>query len=442
MPGRGVLRPASSRRTWFIDLALLAVTTVVGVVAAVSLVAGAPRQVHMFSVGLLVVMAVASAVARFASRPDHLRALQSHQILEIAERSLVYLRRGLDEETAQAVCRLALEESEAAAVAITDTECVLGFAGLGEDHHAVGGPILTRATREAIEMNEHRVLATRDEIGCPSTGCLLRAAIVVPLQIRSEPVGTLKFYYTTSRLLNETQVTMVEGLARLLSTQLELSELERQTELACEMELKALQAQINPHFLFNTINTIASLIRTDPPRARELLREFARFYRRTLEENEESVPLGRELEYARSYLVFEHARFGDRIQVTERIEPEALGVLVPAFILQPLVENCVQHGMRPDGPLHIEISARVEGDSLLLSVADDGVGIPASVLPRILEAGYGKGLGIALKNVDDRVRGRFSTGSGLRVVSEEGTGTRVTATLALADTPTGEGEDA
>jgi two-component system sensor histidine kinase LytS len=442
MAGNGSLRPVSSRRTWVIDVVLLFTTALIGIVAAAALVVDVPRLVFTAVVIGLVFVATGSAVARFVTRPDHLKALHSHHILEIADQSLAHLRRGLDQKTAQAVCRLALEESEAAAVAITDTEQVLGFAGIGEDHHEVGGPILTRATREAIETNEHRILSNREEIGCPRKGCLLRAAIVVPLQIRNEPVGTLKFYYTTPRLLNETQVTMVEGLARLLSTQLELSELERQTELACRMELKALQAQINPHFLFNTINTIASLIRTDPPRARELLREFARFYRRTLEENEELVPLDRELEYARSYLVFEHARFGDRIQVVEDIDPAAMSVLVPAFIVQPLVENCVQHGLRPDGPLNISIGARVERGSLVLSVADDGVGMPESVLPRILEAGYGKGLGIALKNVDDRLRGRFSTGSGLTVVSEEGIGTTVTATLALSDTRSGEGDDA
>lgn len=425
-----------------IDLVLVIATSIIGIVAVASLIVEVPRLVFVIVVGGLVVIAVGSVAARVATRPDHLRAMQSHQSLEIADRSLAYLRRGLDEETAQAVCRLALAESEAAAVAITDTECVLGFAGIGEDHHAVGGPIMTRATREAIETNEHRILANREEIGCPKQGCLLRAAIVVPLQIRGEPVGTLKFYYTTPRLLNETQVTMVEGLARLLSTQLELSELERQTQLATRMELKALQAQINPHFLFNTINTIASLIRTDPPRARELLREFARFYRRTLEESEDLVPLERELEYARSYLMFERARFGERIRVSEDVAPDALGVLVPAFIVQPIVENCVQHGIAPDKPLSISVSAHRSGGIVRIVIADDGVGIAAEDLPRVLETGFGKGLGIALKNVDDRLQGHFGPGSGLVVSSTEGVGTTVTATLVVSGEGSGEGEHA
>ncbi|MDI6712127.1 MAG: histidine kinase [Anaerosomatales bacterium] len=417
------------RRALIIDAALFIATSAIGVVAVASVLGGVSRPVSIVAVAGLIVIAVGSVVARVLTRPDHIRAMQSHQILEIASRSLAYMRRGLDRDTAQAVCRLALEESDAAAVAITDRTTVLGFAGLGEDHHQPGGPIMTRATKEAIEHDEHRILSTREDIGCPVKGCYLRAAIVVPLHVRGEVVGTLKFYYTTPRLLNETQVTMVEGLARLLSTQLELSELERQTQLACRMELKALQAQINPHFLFNTINTIAALIRTDPPRARELLREFARFYRRTLEENEDLVPLEREIEYARSYMRFEQARFGDRIRVVEDVEPGLERFMVPAFIVQPLVENCVQHALMPDRPLTIWLTARSRADGVEITVRDDGAGMPSAELARVLESGVGRGLGIALKNVHDRVRGHFGPGSGLSIESVEGQGTTVTARL-------------
>jgi two-component system sensor histidine kinase LytS len=223
---------------------------------------------------------------------------------------------------------------------------------------------------------------------------------------------------------------MVEGLGKLLSTQLELSELDRQTELATRMELKALQAQINPHFLFNTINTIASLIRTDPPKARELLREFAGFYRRTLENNDEMIPLHRELDYVRKYVMFEQARFGDRVEASLHVPPVFHDVLVPAFVLQPLVENAVQHGMPTTGTLHIDVGAR-ESDGLIhVEVSDDGVGIAPQDLPRVLEAGFGKGLGIALKNVDDRLKGYFGPCCGLTVASTPGRGTTVTLTIA------------
>jgi len=416
----------NSRRTIIIDALLLFAVTMLAIVAAWALVTTHVTDRLLFaSIAGLTIVALSGVVGRFIRRPDHLQAMQSHLILEIANESLAYLRHGLNEESAQAVCRIALAETEAAAVAITDTETILGFAGLGENHHSVGGPILTRATRESVDHNEHRILATKSEIGCPEPECLLRAAIVVPLEMDGQAVGTLKFYYTTPRLLNETQITMAEGLAKLLSTQLALSELDRQKQLATRMELKALQAQINPHFLFNTINTIASLIRTDPGSARELLREFASFYRRTLEDNDELVPLEREVAYVRTYLRFETARFGDRIMVEEAFDHDTLSELVPAFILQPIVENAIQHGMRADGVLHIRVTGSRTDAGVELEVADDGVGIPPEKVARILEPGVGTGLGIALTNVHDRLRGYFGPGSGLSVRSEPDRGTVV-----------------
>ena len=419
---------------WFV---MIVVLTLGGFVVG-GPTAGAPRWTVAIASLVLAAAAAAAVYVRMASRPDHLKAVQSQAILDIANESLAYMRRGLTPETAQEVCRLALRETEAAAVAITDRETVLGFAGLGEDHHTAGGPIITRATHEALEEDEHRILASKEEIGCPKRDCVLKAAIVVPLEVREVPVGTLKFYYTTPHLLNETQVTMVEGLARLLSTQLELSELEAQTQLACRMELKALQSQINPHFLFNTINTIASLIRTDPRRARELLREFATFYRRTLENSDELIPLSQELDYVHRYLVFERARFGDdRIVLREDVPVGLLGLSVPAFVIQPLVENAVQHGIRPAGPLHITLAGRREDARVCITVIDDGRGIAEADLPRVLDPGFGRGLGIALKNVDDRLKGHFGPGSGITVDSVEGEGT--TITLALDPAPSVEG---
>ena len=125
--------------------------------------------------------------------------------------------------------------------------------------------------------------------------------------------------------------------------------------------LQALQSQINPHFLFNTINTIASLIRTNPEKARMLLREFAVFYRRTLEDSADLILFAREIEQTLRYFAFEIARFGeDRVAMEVDIEPEVEDMLIPPFLIQPLVENAVRHAMPSEGKLTISIIGRVE----------------------------------------------------------------------------------
>jgi two-component system sensor histidine kinase LytS len=137
---------------------------------AVGLAGNLPQWVVAAAALVLTLVAVGALYARMAARPDHLRAMQSQTILQIANRSLAYLRQGLDGDTAEAVCRLVLRETEAAAVAITDRETVLGFAGLGEDHHTTGGPIITRATREALETNKTRRSSCRWRCGATRSG--------------------------------------------------------------------------------------------------------------------------------------------------------------------------------------------------------------------------------------------------------------------------------
>jgi len=437
MADLGGVLPSVRRQNWA-DVLMLVLVVVLGTAAIAGTIVQVPAYIYIVEGAVLglVVVAFSGVYMRMMSRPDHVRALQSDRILNVASESLSYLRRGLEMETAGEVCRIVLRETEAAAVAITDVDRVLGFAGVGEDHHLVGGPIITRATHEALVMDEPQILHSKEDIGCPDPACRLRSAIVVPLEMRGSPAGTLKFYYTSDRFLNETQLAMAEGLARLLSNQLELSELERQTELATQMELKALQAQINPHFLFNTINTIAAFIRTDPTEARRLLRQFGTFYRRTLEQADDLVTLDREIEFVDTYVELEKARFADRLEVVKDIDPEARSLPTPAFMIQPLVENAIGHGMRPDGSmLHVSIRAQAFADKLEVTIVDDGVGISAERLETIFEPGLGKGLGIALRNVRDRLKGYFGPESELRISSVEGQGTSVVLSICpLPDT--------
>lgn len=167
-------------------------------------------------------------------------------------------------------------------------------------------------------------------------------------------------------------VSIVRTSLKLRETEVALSRQEAATSRA---RLQALQAQIRPHFLFNTLNTIAALIRSDPPRARSLVGKLADLYRHLLRPIERPVPLRVELEQVQRYLEIEHARFGERLAVEVDVPADLWSCPVPPLVLQPLVENAIKHGLAPlpQGGT-VRVQARSEGGRLLLSVHDDGVG--------------------------------------------------------------------
>lgn len=370
-------------------------------------------------------------VLRSSGDSDRARARQSNQTLDLASKTVTYMREGLNTHSAQSVCDLLLPATIADAVAITDREKVLGFSGLDKENHELGSEIQTESTQETIEDGMTRVMETPRQVGFRHDTGKLNAGIIVPLIVNKHIVGTIKFYYRSPRKLGENQKAIVEGFGQLLSTQLSLSYLQQQTELAARMELRVLQAQINPHFLFNTINTIAAITRTDPAKARTMLREFAIYYRRLLENSEDLIPLSKEIEQTERYLMFQKARFGeDAITMVVDVEPELVNLQVPSFMLQPIVENAVGHGRRNDGtPLNIYVKIYHASESVIISIADDGVGIPPERMDNLIEGGSKTGMGIALKNVNARLKAYFGAISGLYIDSKFGEGTTVYLSL-------------
>lgn len=374
--------------------------------------------------------------------PDNMQAQATERTLSIASETLKTCRNGLTPEAAEKICSLLLPETDAVGIAVTDTKTVLAYQGVYEVSYPAGSPN-SPTTLEVLESKRMETFVSMDESnqsvkrsGITRKDGATAFGIVTPLLVQDKPVGTIKLYYRSGTDIDRTQLAIAKGLGELLSTQLSSYELDRQAELTARAEVKALQAQINPHFLFNTLNTIASLTRTNPTKARDLLREFAVFYRRTLENSESSlIPLSSELEQTRRYLLIEKARFGeDRIIEHEYVEEGCSSLMVPAFLVQPIVENSVRHAMREEGPLHIDIHVATDGDDVLVAVADDGLGMTQEAADRLLEAatkpssGQG-GTGIALKNVADRIERFFGEGSGVEIVSKPGEGTCVTLRL-------------
>ncbi len=377
--------------------------------------------------------------------PDDMRSQATERTLRVASATLSHMAGGLTAENCLAVCQLLLPETTASAIAMTDLSGPLAV--VGEDHRLLRPGIANSdAVREVIEsgrMQTFSNLGEREwgdgfaEPGSRRPRMDLPYGIIAPLTVSERVVGTIKFYYRHGYEVGRTQLAIVRGLAELLSTQLSAYELDRQAELTARAEVKALQAQINPHFLFNALNTMAALTRTDPAKARDLLREFSMYYRRTLESSQSMMPLSEELAQTRRYLKIEKARFGeDRIVEEETVEPGCESVLVPGFIVQPIVENAVRHAMREKGPLHIDIQVVSDAGDVMIAVADDGLGMTDEIAERLLE-GAGPmvpgassgGTGIALRNVADRIERFYGAGSGVEVMSSPGEGTCVTLRL-------------
>jgi LytS/YehU family sensor histidine kinase len=340
------------------------------------------------------------------------------------------LRSGLTTEAAERTVRLLRPVLAGDAVAITDHDVVLAFVGPGDDHHQSLHHVSTKATRSVLASGRTRVLRHRRELGCPEPSCPLQTAVIAPLRVGERVVGTLKVYRVDDI---PPARQPVQDLANILSLHLELAEADRERQLAADARLNALRAQINPHFLFNTLNTITSKARTDPEEARRLLVRLSDFFRYSTRQDGHFADFAQEYFFVRTYLSLEQARFGDSLDVRFDVDPQVLSVQVPVLTIQPLVENAVKHGLAEKvGGGTVSLKARVDplSRTTLIQVRDDGVGMPDDLLDRVLSGEAPSG-GIGLRNINQRLESLFGERYSMHVESGRGKGTAVDLRLPL-----------
>ena len=384
----------------------------------------APSMLLVNSVGAALFM---SMIRDQKTMFDKLSSAFSTKALKIAERSVGMLSKGFNEETSAQVARIMIEETKVGAVAITDREKLLAFIGIGADHHLPGAPISSRMTLDAIN---HNKVMFADGVEVPyscsmSPQCSLGSSLVIPLRSDNEVIGTIKLYEPKNKLFLNINRTLGEGIARLLSNQILFGRFVQQQNLLTQAELKLLQAQVNPHFLFNALSTIGAITRQDPNKARQLLQQLSQFLRINLKRTTGLVTLGDELEHIHAYLTIEKARFIDKLQVDLQLPESLLGIQVPAFTLQPIIENAVKHGtshLLETGRIHV--TASVNDNVLLLEVTDNA----GLYQPREGSDGLGMNL------VHKRIQNLFGPDYGLNVICEPGEYTRVEIRLPITET--------
>lgn len=341
--------------------------------------------------------------------------------LHIAAMAAPSLRAGLTQESARTAVRHLRALLGTSAIAVADGGGLLawdGALGCHRDHAAEhAGTVLDSARPHVVAV---------DEPACDTPGCAIRGGVVVPLTVDGRVVGTLAAY---DAVVGAALARTVIEVARWVSGQLELAEADSSRRRAMEVEMRALRGQMSPHFVYNALTTIASFVRTDPERARELLVEFADFNRYALRRVRDFSTLAEELHCVDRYLLLERARFGDRLRFTLRVEPEVLSISVPFLCLQPLVENAVKHGVAAAGRQgEVRVVVSDAGSEAHISVADDGLGMTPERARVLLGGGPApedEEGGMGLAGVDVRFRQIYGEDYGLVVESAPDAGTTV-----------------
>ncbi|HUJ28685.1 MAG TPA: LytS/YhcK type 5TM receptor domain-containing protein, partial [Myxococcales bacterium] len=270
---------------------------------------------------------------------DEAGAPSGARALRIAERTLRLVSKGLDRDVAREIAKIIHEETGVGAVAITDADKVLAFVGAGADHHHAGTPIASEWTRKAIAAREVTFVdgAGTSYLCALSKKCPLHSVLIVPLVVDGEVLGTIELCETTANKFLESNRRLGEGLTSLLSMQLLLARYHEQKNLLVMAELKLARAQLNPHFLFNSLNTIMAMLEQES-RPHQLLAHLSSFFRENLKRGTDLSTIREELEHVNAYLEIEKARFEDRLSVEMDVDPSLLEAKVPTFTLQPLVE--------------------------------------------------------------------------------------------------------
>jgi two-component system sensor histidine kinase LytS len=372
-------------------------------------------------------IAIFTTMLRVAMREEErTAAYETQRALYIAEAALPHLKQGLTYKTAEAVAGLLMRELKAAAVAITDTERILAHAGIGITQHLPGEAIQSELLHKAIATGEMQIADSPEHI--QPKHAALGAAIIVPITQGGRVAGLIQLYFKRSQEIRTVEIVLARGLGQLISYQLNVAMHEKMTHLMKEAELKLLQAQINPHFLFNTLNSIISLIRLNPDMARHVTMQLGTFMRLNLKiMSSQWITVRQEMNLLNAYLDIIRIRFADQFAVVCEMDPELESQMIPPAAIQLLVENSIKHGLRnkKSGGL-IRIVLKRNNGRAEICIEDNGTGIPADVLAKLGEkpvpSSEGNGLGVY--NINQRLISLFGNDARLFVENKAEGGCR------------------
>ena len=373
-------------------------------------------MVFMNSIGSTVLILLVEDIIQ---KSELIAGRQAKLALEIANKTLPHFR---ETENLSEVCKIIAEDLGAKATVITNKKEII--AGFSFDKDEIKkADIKSNNTRKVLKTGETMlVIKEDDEIieDFLDISPHIKSCIILPLKEKNDISGTLKIFFDTAEKITDKNRYLMIGLSHLISTQMEISKVENLISLLKYSELKALQSQINPHFLFNVLNTMTSLIRTNPEKAREVTIDLSNYLRYNLDNNVKSVELIKELNQVDTYIKIEKVRFGDKLNILYDVDESLYNFQIPSLIIQPLVENSIKHGIlkkRDNGCVKIIIK-KIDKD-IEITIEDDGVGIEQSIIDN-LDKQIKENIG--LKNVHQRLKLLYGEGLNIKKLEQ---GTRI-----------------
>ncbi|MCQ4085990.1 sensor histidine kinase [Saccharibacillus sp. JS10] len=363
----------------------------------------APMILAQVMIGLIVML-----VQSVEDEKENVAAKQAKLALDIANETLPYFRK-VDSLSLLRICKIIEQKIGADAVAITDTNHILAYSGFGQERYNIGHEIMTEETKQSIRSGS---ITIRNN-DADQRNDWIKSMIIIPLKEKGVITGALKIYYRHAHQITYSLRELAVGLSQIISTLMEVSRVEQIKAMADKAEIKALQTKISPHFLFNALNAIASSIRLNPDKARELIINLSGYLRYNLELNDELIDVHRELQQVQDYVEIEKARFGNRLQVQYDIDDE-IDVKIPSLIIQPLVENAIVHGILKDkGKGTVTIRVKNADTRIYFEISDTGIGIEPSIIEQI-KSGNMPSSKIGLSNVHERLKLIYGAGLTIR----------------------------
>lgn len=347
---------------------------------------------------------------------DRIGAIEAQKALNIAQKTLEYMRKdGINIETGKNISKIIYEMTNIDGIFIGNKDGFLTCVGEDIDEKNI------KSFLSEYYKSPHYKVIKLDNMFFTCT----------PFNVSNSGFqGVLGLGLKSKKNITTYFVQFAEELSDLLSNQIELYKLNKLAQEASTAKFRVLRAQIEPHFLFNALNTISSFCRTDPLKARELIIDLSNYFRKTLKRQEDFVTLREEVEFVQSYFSIEEARFGNRLKLIIDIPKLIMNMKMPSFVLQPIVENAVKHGILPKpegGNVYLKVS--LENDEMKFYVRDTGVGMNRDRLKEVLI----NWPGIGLKNVNERLKLLYGEEYGLSIETSFNKGTKISFTIPIEE---------